>query len=283
MFPQSSEPAFFNNDIIEIRRTRFGLMAYLINDIYIGQALAVYGEYSFAEYELFRQVIRPGQTVLDVGANLGAHTLAMAQLVGDRGHVYAFEPQPIVRDVLSMNMLLNQATHVQVYHTALTSQSQKLYMHKLDYTQQNNFGDMSATTQRNAVVVFGTRLDEYELAACDFIKIDVQGAEVEVLLGAQETIRRFRPLLYVENDRVETSTSLINTLLSFEYRLYWHFPPLFNPNNYFGNSQNLYPNVVSCNMICLPAEISVSIDLQQVTGPEDNFQLALARAAQARG
>jgi 2-polyprenyl-3-methyl-5-hydroxy-6-metoxy-1,4-benzoquinol methylase len=73
---------------------RYGDISYYADDQFIGHGLEKYGEYSEAEIALWRQIIKPGWTVLDVGANIGALTLPMAQLVGVKGRVFVFEPQP---------------------------------------------------------------------------------------------------------------------------------------------------------------------------------------------
>ena len=63
-----------------VRQCRHGLMVFNRHDQFIGKALKVYGEYSEGEYDVFSQVVKPGDTVIEAGANLGAHTLGLAQL-----------------------------------------------------------------------------------------------------------------------------------------------------------------------------------------------------------
>ena len=86
---------------------RHGTMLFNAGDIYIGASLAAYGEFSEGEVALFRQLLRPGMTALDVGANIGAFTLPMARLVGATGRVIAWEPQRIVVQTLCANLALN--------------------------------------------------------------------------------------------------------------------------------------------------------------------------------
>lgn len=85
----------------------------------------------------------------------------------------------------------------------------------------------------------------------DLVKIDVEGMEADVLKGGEGLLKRFKPLLYVENDRLEKSETLTRLIASFDYRMYWHLPPLFNPDNFFANRENSYLNVVSANMLCV--------------------------------
>ena len=93
---------------------------------------------------------------------------------------------------------------------------------------------------------------DLDLTRLDLIKIDVEGMELDVLKGADRLLRRFAPVLYVENDRPEKSESLIRRLLALNYQLFWHIPSLFNPRNFYKNRENVYGHVVSVNMLCLP-------------------------------
>ncbi len=90
-----------------------------------------------------------------------------------------------------------------------------------------------------------------------------------MLSGAAETIARFQPLLYVENDLKEKSEALIGQLFDLGYRLYWHTPRLFNPENFFKREKNIYGNTVSINMICLPKGDNRKVELRQVTSVKD--------------
>ena len=73
-------------------------------------------------------------------------------------------------------------------------------------------------------------------------------------------------MLYVENDRVEKSRALIEWLWTQQYRLWWHVTPLYNPQNHLGNSENVYGNLASFNMLALPRESSIVVaGLAQIT------------------
>src|SRR4029079_8558912 len=78
-----------------LRVCKYGLVLYNVNDHYVGRSFELYGEFSEGEVELFKQVIRPGDAVLDIAANIGAHTLVFARLAGEQGSVWAFEPQRV--------------------------------------------------------------------------------------------------------------------------------------------------------------------------------------------
>ena len=86
-----------------------------------------------------------------------------------------------------------------------------------------------------------------------------------------------RPVLYVENDRVEKSQSLIELLWTQNYQLFWHIPRLFNPDNFFGKEENIYGDVVSLNMLGLPRELGIPTEgMQEIANatehPLQHFQ-----------
>ena len=71
--------------------------------------------------------------------------------------------------------------------------------------------------------------------------------------------KKFKPIIYVENDRVEYSKNLIELLWSLDYKLYWHLPKLYNENNYFKDKENIFPNLVSVNMFCTHKDTNVEV------------------------
>jgi FkbM family methyltransferase len=239
------------------KRCRYGEMTYRVNDLFIGRSFDLYGEFSEGEVELFRHLVRPGQTVLDVGANLGAHTVPLAQMVGPGGRVLAFEPQRTVYYLLCANVVHNNLEGtVHCYHAAVGEARGAIAVPELSPEAVQNFGGLSlansAWSEGDKVPVL--RIDDLGLTACDLIKVDVEGMEREVLAGASETIRRFRPLLYVEDDRQEKSAALRSLLSSLGYDFYWHAPRLFNPNNFFNNSHNAFDNIASVNLYAYHAQ-----------------------------
>jgi FkbM family methyltransferase len=244
------------------------MMLYNIHDIYIGHSLEHYGEFSEGEDELFQQLIKPGHVVLEVGANIGAHTLVLAEMVGRNGAVLAFEPQRIVYQTLCANLALNSITNVHCFHAAVGKTPGQIVVPALDYSQSNNFGGLALGRYKNGESVSVLTIDGLNLPRCNFFKIDVEGMEQEVLAGAVQTIAVHSPVLYVENDRKEKAEALIRFIDSLGYNMYWHTPLLFNPSNFTGNPVNIFGRIVSLNMLCLPKKTPQQVNgLQPVRVP----------------
>ena len=237
--------------INHMRRCRHGFMLYNCNDFYIGRSLDVYGEWSEGEIELFRQIVRPGDTAVDGGAFIGTHALALSHIVGPHGMVLAFEPQRQIFQLLCANMALNSVTNVRCFMAALGAEHGTVNVPVLDVSKSNNFGGLPVGTNHPGDAVEMLPVDAFKLASCRLIKVDVEGMELNVLKGAAKTIDSLKPCLYVENDRAEFSDALTRHIDSLGYEIYWHMPPLFNPRNYFQNSENVFGNTVSANLICL--------------------------------
>ena len=238
-------------------------MLYNPNDKFVGRSLDLYGEFSEGEAALFGQCVKPGHVVLDIGANVGAHTLFFAAAVGPRGRVVAFEPQRLVFQTLCANVALNSITNVICRNEAVGATPGTVRVPVLDPRTMQNFGGLSLDGQREGEAVARVTVDGLELGRCHFMKIDVEGMEVPAIEGAAETIRRLRPILYVENDRREHSDALVRLIASLDYRLYWHLPRLFNPDNFAANPDNVFADFISRNMLCLPAESTVKVEKMQ--------------------
>ncbi|HZK98573.1 MAG TPA: FkbM family methyltransferase [Caulobacteraceae bacterium] len=114
--PPPTLPADGFNALAACRR---GPMLYNRNDQYVGASLARYGEFSRGESDLFGQIVRPGATVVEGGANIGVHTVEFSQRVGPGGSVWAFEPQRIVFQTLCANLALNSCVNVRAFQAGL--------------------------------------------------------------------------------------------------------------------------------------------------------------------
>ena len=247
---------------------RYGKIMYNQLDEYVGKSLRLYGEFSQGEADLFEQLVKPGHIVVEAGANIGSHTIHLAQLAGDTGQVWAFEPQRLVFQLLAGNIALNSLTNVHCLQKCLGDVNGGTVMVPvLDVNKENNWGGLALGSFTEGEPVEVITIDSLNLPGCNFFKIDVEGMELQVLRGAEATIKKYRPIIYTEADREDKNTALFAYLRSLDYQLYWHKPPLYNTNNYFHNPKNVLIKeelqkdggkknlqIVSFNAFCLPKE-----------------------------
>lgn len=256
---------------MRLKKCRRGYMLYSMNDMTIGRLFDTYGEFSEPEVELLGKLVGPGHTVIEVGANIGALTVPLAEFVGPLGNVVVFEPQRIIYQNLCANIALNGLTNVRAVNAAVGLETSSVTLPKINYAEPAIFGAYSIEGATDGEQVQLIALDQFiNTPHCRLIKIDVEGMEEQVVRGAAELIKEHQPILYVENDRQENSPSLIQTLFELDYKLYWHLPPLTREDNYFSHEKYFLPNIVSTNMLCSPPGLTIDgMDALKITTPDD--------------
>ncbi|HEY1719871.1 MAG TPA: FkbM family methyltransferase [Magnetospirillaceae bacterium] len=235
---------------MRVIESRHGSFIVQDNDHYVGRSLTLYGEYSEGEWALLRQLVKPGDTVVEAGANIGAHTVPLAKAVEVEGRVYAFEPQRLIHQMLAGNLALNAIENTHTFAIALGDRAGQVRIPLIHYGADENYGGVSVQNDGGEAVAMGT-IDTLRLDRLDLLKIDVEGAEFLVLRGAEATIKRTWPPLYLENDRRDQSPALLAYLIGLGYEIWWHVPPLFNSGNHFGNADNVFGEIRSVNILCL--------------------------------
>ncbi len=167
-------------------------------DAAVGQGV-VFGSYEPEVTSVFRQLIEPGMTVIDIGANIGYFTMLSAALVGSSGHVFAIEPNPSNIRMLEASRRANGFAHVTVCQMAAGRQLGLLVLHS---THSN--GTTSAPKECDGLIASNmvpcVAVDSLVAAShkVDFIKADVEGAEYNALLGCQRIIEHDRPIIVSE-------------------------------------------------------------------------------------
>ena len=172
----------------------------------LGWHVAFFGTYEPELRQIFRTVLPEGGVALDVGANVGWHTLLMARLVGEGGRVLAAEANPSVRKRLEDNLKLNRFRQVEIipYAIANAEGTVEFYGPDADDPDSGNGHVVAdAATGRGEIIRVETRrldviLPATQIERLDLIKIDVEGFEWPVLQGAEQSIEKFRPHIVFE-------------------------------------------------------------------------------------
>lgn len=168
-----------------------------------------YGYYSRDIVLLIDRILRPGMVVFDVGANIGEITMTAARRVGSTGRVYSFEPMATLHSRLTGHLGLNGLHQVTPIAKGLSDRIGSATIFRAeapfkDGTRHDGLGTLYPTEARGVAAgeIELTTLDQFcsdaKVARIDFIKIDVEGAELAVLKGGLESLKRFRPYLIVE-------------------------------------------------------------------------------------
>ena len=137
---------------------RYGKMIFNTKDIWVGKSFENYGEFSELEVDLFRDCLKSKDVVIDVGANIGSHTIAFQRIVGDSGMVIAFEPERMNFNTLCGNVAINNLRNIYCFHNAVGDQSGAIAVPELDIEKTENFGGLSLTKE---LVEIRTELHKY--------------------------------------------------------------------------------------------------------------------------
>ncbi len=151
------------------------------------------------EIAIIRSLLRPGDTFVDIGANLGWFTLAASTVLGPEGRIHAFEPRPDTGERLGMTIELNGLSRMVTLHRhGVWSETCDLQLFVGDPTAPGSSHIAPEAAEGMAVTIPVRTLDSLELAACHVVKIDIEGAEPHAFRGAVNTIARHRPYILSE-------------------------------------------------------------------------------------
>jgi FkbM family methyltransferase len=177
------------------------------------------GTYEVENLALFAAAVSPGSSVYDVGANVGIYTLLASQQTGPAGSVYAFEPNPRNLRYLHRHVALNQLNNCLVMAVAVSDKegterfSAATWEHPMGRLAQD--GELKIPTVTLDACVYGRR----QLRSPDVVKIDVEGAELLVLLGASQTLTEYHPRLFIETHGTQQHRDCHEFLVAKGYQL----------------------------------------------------------------
>jgi len=170
-----------------------------LSDVGFSRILFIRGAWEYFEGRLMAGLVRKGDIVLDLGANIGYHTLMLSDAVGSEGRVHAFEPDPWNYELLLRNIALNGCRNVTAVQKAVSDVTGRCRL----YVSPNDFGDHrihETSEKRKAVMVETVRLDDYvrDGDRIALVKMDIQGAEFAALKGMTSVVRKGSPIVLAE-------------------------------------------------------------------------------------
>lgn len=152
---------------------------------------------------LYYRLLKKDSVVIDIGANIGYHSVHFGKIVGGNGKVFSFEPQKLIYDILSANILKNGLSNIVSQHNfGLSSKERMMYLSNIeDVSYDNgmiNFGGVKLIDDATSSQIRVKSLDEIFHGNVDFIKVDIEGMESEVIQGADKTIKKSLPIIFIE-------------------------------------------------------------------------------------
>lgn len=201
----------------------------------IDLAIYLFGAFEPRMIDTYRRIVTPGDTVLDIGANIGAHTLHFARAVGSAGRVFAFEPTAYAYAKLQRNVSLNVelAARIRTENVLLEDRTTDGALSAV-YSSWPLTGqaDLHPKHLGKAMDISGAErvsldafMESRQVERIDFIKMDVDGNECRVLRGALSTLRKHRPEMILElvpyglAERGDSTGEFVDILKSLGYRL----------------------------------------------------------------
>lgn len=228
---------------------RYGRFAIPEGEDLIGDSLRQYGEWAQVELDLLARFIEPGQTVLDIGAFIGTHARAFSALVGQAGKVCAFEPNEAAYRLLSLNAQHAPFPNIETRQFGLGREKALLSVRPM----LGNGGGSSLETAEADGAIEVWPLDEVSLdGPVHFLKLDVEGMELDVLAGAERLIRRCMPILFLEVNSLEKSGAALGWAREHGYACFGVMTPAFNPDNLRQSADNRFGDGQECGLLLLP-------------------------------
>jgi tetratricopeptide (TPR) repeat protein/precorrin-6B methylase 2 len=221
-----------------VAECRYGILQYLPDEGLIGDSLGWYGEYLQPQLDLLARLIRPGATILEVGAGVGEHALCLAAAVGEAGHLFLYESRPVVKRILQQNLGANRVTNVTLMRRTL--------------------GATGEATDHGSET-----LDELQLERLDWLKINGSVTALDILDGGTETLWRLRPLLFLATADEPALTSLASRVKEFSYRCWRMDTALFNPQNFNRRDTDIFSGRTALALLAIPEEIEVDMALDE--------------------
>lgn len=175
------------------------------------------GSYEYEKRKVFEKLILPGSVVFDIGAHVGFYTLLASELVGNKGKVYAFEP--LKRNILYLkkHLTLNKISNVEVFEVAISNVN-----NQVKFKQENSSSEGHICQEGNIYVTVASIdriIEENNLLPPSYMKIDIEGGEINALKGAQNTLLKYHPTIFLATHGINIHKNCCEYLKSLNYNL----------------------------------------------------------------
>jgi FkbM family methyltransferase len=247
----------------------------LIHGDMISEYVNLLGEWCEGEVDLFKLIIPENGNVVEVGSNIGMHTVPIAKRL-KHGRMFCFEPQRVVYQILCGNIAINNLTNVYAFNKGCSHESGSIKIQSGSYDKPWNYGAFSLETgfsneqhysgATNDEDVELVALDEVsifdDLNRIDLIKIDAEGFDENVINGAKKLIAKHQPYIFIESNTEATFNTIKEKIVSFGYTPYWYCSSRFKQENHNKAFWSVPGHDI--NMVCVPKNRSLNLELLRV-------------------
>ncbi|MCX4028850.1 FkbM family methyltransferase [Endozoicomonas sp. SM1973] len=243
---------------IETSNTKYGEFYIIENDSIISQSIKMYGEWAENEICILKRFIKKNSIVFDVGAFIGTHSRAFSHLAAN-GKVFSFEPRQELFNILSKNIEVAPLSNIEAFNIGVGNKNSIISVPKLSLVENENFGGLPLlncidTTNVQEVEVYA--LDKLNFKNVDFIKIDVEGMEIDVLFGAEKLIENNEPVIFLEVNSLNNSRQVLEWASQREYDIYGVIADAYNKLNFKNNQENIFLNASEAGLLLLKNNIT---------------------------
>jgi FkbM family methyltransferase len=253
--PRAGVPLPWKAGLAAFVEMRHGMLQYFPDEGVEGESIGWFGEYLQLQLEVLERRVKPGSMVMEVGAGVGSHSLHIARLIGNSGHLFLYEPQPIVQRVLRQNLAANRTGNVTVLRRSL---GRPLQVGVAGDESRPAIGEPGSAPASGLKV---ETLDELQLEQLHWLKINNNTSASDVLDGASEIIWRLRPMLFISVRDSQSLRIAQERAEQFSYRCWRIDTPLFNPNNYNCRATDIFDGQSVSALLAIPEEIEGDVTL----------------------
>ncbi len=251
-----------------IKAARHGKFMLMHGDM-ISEFVNLYGEWCEGEIELFNKIIPSKGVVIEIGSNIGMHSVPISKICHE-GQLFCFEPQRIIFQILCGNIALNNITNIHAFQEAIGDEEGLIDIQTSDFDQPWNYGSFSIDKGFNTegkyldsinfekikITSLNNFTDRMKIERLDLIKIDAEGYESKILSASNNIIKQFKPFIFIENNSKENFEKVIEEIRKLNYLPFWYCSARYRKNNF--NNAFWKIDGFDINMFCYHSDKKIS-------------------------
>jgi len=246
-------------DLCRVAETRAGIMMYSPRDAGTATSIERYGESLHLQFELIERMLKGGMTVMEVGAGIGVHSIPIARALGEKGHLYLYEDDGVLKHILHENLRGNRISNATVMRRSL---ARTVAIDVSDVQRERSTWGIPAS---EAAAPRTETIDELRLPQLDLLKVNESADATLALQGASATLRRLRPRLFIAVLSEQAFDGVAAAITPLRYAYWKAKVPMFNPANFNADGVDVFEGRTSLALVAAPAESAREIDWNGIT------------------